>query len=81
MKSHHSGSMTASLLVLSLLQPLHSFAAYGVGSRPAFARSVRPPALAVALPLTPPVEVLYDGQCMVSFCFLRIVPAAVCLPS
>ena len=46
----------------------HSFAALGVGHRPAALRIARPPQ-AVALPLqgsVQPIEVLYDGQCMVS---------------
>lgn len=59
-------------LMLSAVTPVvHSFAAYGVAHRPAALRISRPPqAVAVALPLQgsaqPPIEVLYDGQCMVS---------------
>jgi hypothetical protein len=56
-------------LVLSAVMPVaHSFAALGVGHRPAALRIARPPQ-AVALPLqgsVQPIEVLYDGQCMVS---------------
>ena len=69
--SSHTAMRQSVFVLLALTAPVaHSFSAIGVGRRPTLLPAVHhpPQAIAIALPLRsaePPIEVLYDGQCMV----------------